>query len=366
MKRFSFYACCLLLLFSLSACSDQAYLDETDPSFEMESSSPLETSEPAATYTWESLFDSYESESSQESDPAHTEHTEFDPYYESSSSESFEPEDYPAPENWRELYPNGSAGKLDGTVVVISIFAGDQYGSWDSSVKKNSDAYARVYYDLRLACEYLSSESAKYDKNVTFLWDWMSDPNLTYETEFDANLANVLYDYGTIDRMVWEYIEKNVNSEGIRKRYEADSVIYMVYANSPSDINGPSCTRNFYAGMPYPYEICYIQMNQDTRITPPSVFAHEMLHTFGAPDIYWTDIYQNYSLDYGITKEYVKKIANEGLNDIMRITWDPNTGKYLYHSIAQSITEITAYYVGLTDYSETVETWGFQHSQHDQ
>ena len=91
-----------------------------------------------------------------------------------------------------------------------------------------------------------------------------------------------------------------------------------------------------------------------------------MLHTFGAPDIYWTDIYTNYRLEYGITKDYVKQINKNGLNDIMRITWDPKTGKYLYHSIAQEITDITAYYVGLTDESETVKKWGFEPSQHAQ
>ena len=65
----------------------------------------------------------------------------------------------------------------------------------------------------------------------------------------------------------------------------------MLYLNSPGDNDQPSCTRDFYAGMPYPYEICYIQMRNRRDVSVPAIFAHEMLHTFGAPDLYWTDSY---------------------------------------------------------------------------
>lgn len=361
MKKFKIIIGCLVLSMMLSSCSDQGSFEDdatTVLPWEEASTSTVESSEGSETVVT----------SAEPSMSTEEEHTEFDPYYESTSEEDYFHQDgYPAPEDWPERYPHGSAGKLEGTIAVISIFADDQYGTWDVTDQKNRARNGRVYYDLRLACEYLTTESAKYDKTVNFEWDWMEHSELCYEADFEeANLANVLYDYGTIDQMVWSFIEENVDSEGIRKRYHADSVIYMVYANSPADLNGPSCTRNFYAGMEYPYEICYIQMNQNNRETPPSVFAHEMLHTFGAPDIYWTDIYTNYRLEYGITKDYVKQIDREGLNDIMRITWDPKTGNYLYHSIMQEITEITAYYVGLTDESETVTKWGFQPSQHDQ
>ena len=48
----------------------------------------------------------------------------------------------------------------------------------------------------------------------------------------------------------------------------------------------------------------------------------------------------------------------------MRINDDPETGLYVYDSIPNEVTDITAYYAGLTDYSETVNEWGFAPSQH--
>ena len=109
--------------------------------------------------------------------------------------------------------------------------------------------------------------------------------------------------------------------------------------------------------MEYPYEICYMFMGEDGYYESPAPIAHEMLHTFGAPDLYVAD-------EYGITQEYVDYIAQNGLNDIMRNCYDPNTGSPVYDSVKNEITDITAYYVGLTDYSETVQEWGFEPSQH--
>ncbi|MCR5459770.1 MAG: hypothetical protein K6F51_07735 [Acetatifactor sp.] len=393
--RAEVFAACLPLLLSMTACSDQERLDylqldsvETEEAAESReiASAEDETSDPASESRMTSDSRENEDSSSVEStdsssggntdsssgsgeDPetsSHDEHTEFDPYYEESSEYYFqEPESYPAPENWRELYPHGSAEKLDGTIAVISIFANDLYCKWDYEDRKDRSTYSRVYNNLKIACDYLTKESAKYEKDVTFVWDWLDHPELYYEVEVYTDLTKALTNYSVTDQMVWECIEKNIDSENIRRTLEADSVIYMVYVDAPETNDGPCCTRNFYYGMPYPYEIVYLQMINRSEKTPPAVFAHEMLHTFGAPDLYWTDIYANYRLEYGISKEYAQKAASNELNDIMRITWNIKTGKYQYYSISPEITDITAYYVGLTDESETVKKWGFEKSQHD-
>ena len=48
----------------------------------------------------------------------------------------------------------------------------------------------------------------------------------------------------------------------------------------------------------------------------------------------------------------------------MRVTWDLNTNYYVYDSVKNEMTDITAYYLGLTDYSETVQTWGLGQSDY--
>lgn len=103
--------------------------------------------------------------------------------------------------------------------------------------------------------------------------------------------------------------------------------------------------------------MCFMLMNYKGQINAPATFAHELLHTFGAPDLY-------YAGKYGITDQYVKDVASSGLNDIMRVTWDLNTGYYDYNSVYNKITDITAYYLGLTDYSDSVQSWGFEQSDY--
>ena len=367
----------------MTACSDQEHLDymqldlmETeeessgsDESFEVASASDETSDSTEGSQTSSETAEDSQTPSGSGEDPessSYEEHTEFDPYYEESSEYYFhEPESYPAPENWRKLYPHGSAEKLDGTIVVISIFANDLYNKWDYEDREDRNTYSRAYNNLKIACNYLTEESAKYDKEVSFIWDWLTYPELYYEIEVNADLTQALTNYSVTDQLVWEGIEKNIDSENIRHTLNADSVIYMIYVDAPETNDGPCCTRNFYYGMPYPYEMVYLQMYNRHEKTPPAVFAHEMLHTFGAPDLYWTDIYANYRLEYGISKEYAQKAATDNLNDIMRITWNVKTGRYQYHSISPEITDITAYYVGLIDESETVTKWGFQKSQHD-
>ena len=87
------------------------------------------------------------------------------------------------------------------------------------------------------------------------------------------------------------------------------------------------------------------------------MLAHEMLHTFGAPDLYE-------AAEYGITEQYVRYAEKNNLNDLMRICHDPKTNRYVYDRIVNEVTDITAYYAGLTDYSKTVDDWGFEPSQH--
>ena len=98
-------------------------------------------------------------------------------------------------------------------------------------------------------------------------------------------------------------------------------------------------------------------MNYKGQINAPATFAHEMLHTFGAPDLY-------YAGKRGITQEYVSYAKSAGTNDIMRVTWDLNTNYYVYDSVKNEITDITAYYLGLTDYSSTVQEWGLGQSDY--
>ena len=42
----------------------------------------------------------------------------------------------------------------------------------------------------------------------------------------------------------------------------------------------------------------------------------------------------------------------------MLLCSDPKSGDYLYDDIVNEVSELTAYYVGLTDRSDIVDEWG--------
>lgn len=371
--KLSYISLCVLLCLSLASCTnmydpeaERESLASVQASLEQESreqASREQESREQASREQESREQESREQASREQESMEQESREQESAAQA-SSEYEEIDGYQAPENWRKLYPNGSAGRLEGTVVVISIFAGVIDQSWDFNIASDYEAYSTAYYNLKYACEFLEKESADYGKTTNFIWDWMEYNDLYYKGDITTSVSDILADNDAISKKTWKFIEGNINSENLRKKYQADSVIYMVYLNAPEGNTQPSCTRDFYTGMPYPYEICYMQMRNSQGLSVPAVFAHEMLHTFGAPDLYWTDSYSVFELSYGITKEYTDYIKKNRLNDIMRITWDPQNGKYVSDAILQDITDITAYYVGLTDESETVTKWGFEKSQH--
>lgn len=247
----------------------------------------------------------------------------------------------------------GTAKELDGNIAVVSVFVNTSYYPWDFDRLTESEAYGYYCQCLRVGTEYLEQECAKYGHHPKFIWDWEHYP-LFYDPNLDLDPS----DSNNLDYPAWDYIEKEVDTAGILEATDAQQIIYMFVFNTPLDFNVTSCTRNYYEGMEYPYEICYMFMGCDGAYESPSPTAHEILHTFGAPDLYMTDE------EYGITQEYVDYATQNRINDIMRDTCDPNTGKSVYDSVKNEITDITAYYVGLTDYSETVEQWGFYPSQH--
>lgn len=247
----------------------------------------------------------------------------------------------------------GTAKELDGNIAVVSILINTSYYPWEYDTISQTESYGYYCSDLRIGCEYLEKECAKYGHHPKFIWNWDEHPELCTCVNIDIDPAN-----DDIDQSAWEFIDQYIDTPTILEAADAQQIIYMFVFNTPTDFTVTSCTRNYYEGMPYPYEICYIFMGSDGSYESPSPFAHEILHTFGAPDLYMADE------EYGITQEYVDYAAQNRINDIMRDTYDPNTGKDVYDSVKNEITDITAYYVGLTDYSETVEQWGFYPSQH--
>ena len=248
----------------------------------------------------------------------------------------------------------GSSGKLEGTIAVVTILANDTECSWDLTDKADFNMYSMIYKNLRVGCSWITQACAEYGRNVNFVWDWDKYPELIYRATVDRSIgSNYLSSYYDM----CEFISSNIDSEGIKSDLGANGIVYMVCVDTPSTNTTASSTFSWTRDCPQEYEMCFMLMNYKGQINAPATFAHELLHTFGAPDLY-------YAGKYGISDQYVKDAASSGLNDIMRVTWDLNTGYYDYNSVYNKITDITAYYLGLTDYSDSVQSWGFDQSDY--
>lgn len=296
-------------------------------------------------------YEGYEADYSEEQYES-SEETEDEEYY-SESETTYSDSEYGYP------YDNhlGTAKELEGKIAVVSIFVNDATTGWNFESEADQQLDALIYKDLEIATDYLENVSKSYGKDVEFIYDWEQYPELAVDLDItDIDYREVDSNYNQFYNAGSNSIDQNVQTAKILSDVGADQVIYMMYFNTP-ETNTITSTTFFCHDSEFTYEICFMFMNCEGYLECPSHFAHEMLHTFGVPDLYT-------AADYGITQEYVDYAANSGLNDIMRINDDPETGLYVYDSIPNEVTDITAYYAGLTDYSETVNEWGFAPSQH--
>ena len=296
-------------------------------------------------------YEGYEADYSEEQYES-SEETEDEEYY-SESETTYSDSEYGYP------YDNhlGTAKELEGKIAVVSIFVNDATTGWNFESEADQQLDALIYKNLEVATDYLENVSKSYGKDVEFIYDWEQYPELAVDLDItDIDYREVDSNYNQFYNAGSNSIDQNVQTAKILSDVGADQVIYMMYFNTP-ETNTITSTTFFCHDSEFTYEICFMFMNCEGYLECPSHFAHEMLHTFGVPDLYT-------AADYGITQEYVDYAANSGLNDIMRINDDPETGLYVYDSIPNEVTDITAYYAGLTDYSETVNEWGFAPSQH--
>lgn len=320
------------LTLTMCACDDEYYEYDDGSSY--------------GSYEDDSSYGSYEDGTYEYPDDSYDQSDDFQSYYSSYQN------DYPFDTSL------GSAKELKGNIAIISVFVNDNLTGWDFENSKDSETEGLIYNDLKIATEYLEKVAKDYGSDMDMIYDWVEHPELGYEITVNAQYNTIDSSYGEMDNILWDAIASNIDTPAVLEKTNCSQAVYMLYFNTPSSNTITSCTRSYYEGMPYPYELCYMFMNCEGDMEPPACFAHEILHTFGAVDIYQASGYD------AMTQEYSDYAANAGTNDIMRICEDPKTGEYVYDSIKNEVTDVTAYYVGLTDYSQTVDEWGLGKSQH--
>lgn len=252
----------------------------------------------------------------------------------------------------------GTAVELPGNTVIVSIFADDPNTIWDSDSDEDWDLMTDCLDFTGIATNWICEQAAKWNCETTFFYDWDVDEELFYSVEMECDLtesADFHFD-------MCYFIDRYIDTDALKEKYDAENILYLCFLNTSPEMEEVSGTYSFYDGQDFDYEVCYLYMHSYYEKETPAALAHEILHTFGAPDLYLADEIGN---NYGTSEEFVKYCEKNYKNDIMYTTYYTGLELPLYSRIGNKLSELDAYYLGLTDWCEEVETWGLQHGQHD-
>ena len=249
--------------------------------------------------------------------------------------------------DWNES-TTGSAKYLDGSSIIVSIFLDDEKASW------SEEDYQLVKDNMNVTNEYLVNEGKRYGKKVELIYDIDKYPDLAFHLKYNRPFPqNYFGDEDEKEDDFVEYVENYVKNEipteELMKKYGVNSIAYLIFIDNEAD--------SAYA-MPYIYnhkysnyqEIAYINLRWHTyENVNPDTYAHEILHLFGAMDLYYTNS------RYGITRNFIDYIVEKYSNDIMlgyatsAVSWNG--------SIEEKITNITAYFIGWRGYIYEIEKY---------
>lgn len=237
----------------------------------------------------------------------------------------------------------GSAGSPKGTTLIISIFANELNSQWDFGAEQDRAARALMLEHMASATSWLTSQISTYGAESKFIYDWEANPDLCYTYDF-GQLILVRPDSGGHWKQE-NYIFDNIPTDALMKKYQAQNIIYMFYFNTDENNTINSWTLSDRHGVETEIINVFVRDNlsEGFYYMPASSLAHEIMHCFGAYDLY-------YASD-AIPQAYVDHCKATGSKDIMYTV-------SLGTSIPQQFTRLDAYYLGLVDSCEEVTTWG--------
>ena len=248
-------------------------------------------------------------------------------------------------ERQQQLYL-GSAGEINGTTIIVSIFTNDLTSSFNFLDENDMKVRQDCLENLQLASTYLETEIKKYGVDSKFIYDFNANQDLLYTASFNENLIIETSEKYELQNA---YIKEHIKSEDLKKKYNASNIIYFFFFNTPYQNTVKPRTLRHTPDTYIENELVnmYIRFG-DIYIAPPSTYAHEILHTFGAQDLY--------TPSKNINQEYINYLTSIKSNDIM---YTVSNSK----AITNDFTELDAYYVGLIQESSDQKKWELASSE---
>lgn len=171
----------------------------------------------------------------------------------------------------------GSAAMLDGPTMIHQVLVSDRQSSW------NEEREQEIRGRVNEAIEFLREQGLKYRQRIRIAQDFGEPVTLDEDIPTDSQA-----DSGWTDRAIQKSSGLSCAAliDRIKQEKAMDNVLLMLHLNKP----GRSYNISYYQGVPRELMserlICFSRFN-DRDQTPAATYAHEVLHGFGAGDLYF-------------------------------------------------------------------------------
>lgn len=249
----------------------------------------------------------------------------------------------PVPTFTEEQKAYGSAALLTDATVLVNVFLNDAaHGqTWDA------ESRAAAVQRTQLAVDWITEQAAGYEAAADLICDRSadgSDSTLTRSYLLQSAMQggeNSEESSAFLDEM--DTLCASLAADSRLAAYGARHIAFLFFL----PISGTSFTMAHYAddGDSFYYEYSCLYKTDaytDGEAESPATYAHEILHLFGAPDLY------EGSSDPYVDEALVSYVADTYPGDIMLSTYEDD-GSSRFDAITKEISPLTAYCLGLAD-----------------
>lgn len=248
------------------------------------------------------------------------------------------PQQPQTPPQQKPVSPMGSVGLLTDRTLLVSLYLNTAESQWTVAEK------AQMQVFLQKALSWMDEQAAEYGKRLSIVSE-LDNPRLQFSMKLDGAVPDGTENIpDSFDSQVLAACTK-LSDELLTGQYQDWNLGFVVLLPTAGQdftmVYEPEYEGAYY----YEYSVFYqydIYMDEPETWTGPATMAHELLHLFGAYDLY------EGTTDTQVSPELISYVERNCPGEIMYYTYNDDNS-ISYDGVHKEISALTAYRVGLTD-----------------